>query len=211
MPIYLALGDSITTGYGVKSNVGFTSLYYRYLNSWIPEIKYTNCGINGVKTDGLNQLIQTNYELQQMIVQAIVITITIGSNDLMSIIKSALGERPSNISAILNNMSTNFNNIGQTIRFYNPHTFVQVASIYNPLPAGPYWPHALEAQQVIGQANKLLAHLTKNHNFSLIYLDKTFHGQEKLFIGPDHFHPSVYGHRIIADQFALQFINERVS
>ncbi len=79
---YLALGDSITAGYGV-GNRNFAFLYYSYLRSFNLNLRYINYGINGLTTGGFANLLSSNGNVKNLVTQAEVISITIGSNDLL--------------------------------------------------------------------------------------------------------------------------------
>lgn len=198
---YLALGDSITAGYGVGSS-NFAFLYYSYLHSLNPNLRYINYGINGLTTGGLANLLWTNGNLKNLVTQAEVITITIGSNDLLHVAKSFLQGAKVNISLTLSYMERNLDLIGSQIRHLNPGAFVKVGTIYNPLPAGPYHQYSGPAQGLITQANKIIMHWAKRYGFNVVPIDKAFQGRERLVIGVDHFHPNLIGHQIIAAEFA---------
>ncbi|MHB8127228.1 MAG: SGNH/GDSL hydrolase family protein [Desulfitobacteriaceae bacterium] len=197
---YLALGDSITAGYGVGSR-NFALLYYSYLLSFNPNLRYINYGINGFTTSGLTNLLSSNVNLMTLVTQAGVITLTIGSNDLLHAAVSILRGTRVNIFATLSNMEKNLDLIGSQIRYLNPRALVKVGTIYNPLPTGPYYQFSGEAQALIAQANKILVHWAKRYGFNVVPLDKAFQGRERLVIGSDHLHPNLLGHQIIATEF----------
>ena len=100
---YLALGDSITAGYGVGGR-NFACLYYSYLRSTNLNLCYKNYGINGLTTGGLANLLSSNGNLKNMVAQAVVITLTIGSNDLLCLAVSILRGTRVDISATLSTM-----------------------------------------------------------------------------------------------------------
>jgi lysophospholipase L1-like esterase len=198
---YLALGDSITTGYGVGSR-NFALLYYSYLRTFNPKLCYKNWGMDGLTTEGLANLLLTNGNLINLITQAEVITITIGSNDLLRVAVSISRGIRSDIFTTLTFMGKNLNLIGSQIRYLNPRAFVKVGTIYNPLPAGPYSQYAGPAQALITQANKTIVHWAKQYRFNIVPIDKAFQGRERLVSGPDYLHPNLLGHQIIAAEFA---------
>jgi Lysophospholipase L1 and related esterases len=198
---YLALGDSITAGYGV-GNRNFAFLYFSYLISLNPNLRYINHGINGLTTGGLANLLSSNVNLKNLVTQSEVITLTIGSNDLLHVALSNLRGRRVNISITLSNMERNLDFIGFQIRHLNPRALVKVGTIYNPLPAGPYYQYSGPAQVLIAQTNKFLVHWAKRYGFNVVLIDKAFQGRERLVIGADHLHPNLLGHQIIATEFA---------
>lgn len=195
---YLALGDSITSGYNVGSQ-NFTVLYYSYLRSCNPYLRFFNLGINGLTTNGLVSLFLTNPQLRQMVTRADIITITIGSNDLLKGTAALVRGLNIDYGYILSNIKNNLDYIGLQIRQLNPVTIVKIASIYHPvLPyqLAHYYP---QVQYIIRQANKVIVSSTKRYGFDIIPVDRAFNGRERLLMGPDHIHPNPLGHRIIAD------------
>lgn len=91
---YLALGDSISTGYGLANvkEEGFADLLAAELN-----YKLINRAINGNTTGGLAlQLVDKN--VQKYIADAQLVTITIGGNDMMALFYGAVLEAFSTLS-----------------------------------------------------------------------------------------------------------------
>lgn len=201
VPIYLALGDSITAGYGVGGR-SFANRYYSYLRSFNPNLHYINCGINGLTSSGLAKLFLTNQNLMNIVNKAEVISITIGSNDLLRTSASILRGTQAEIFSSLASMEKSLDIIGSQIRYLNPRTLVKIGTIYNPLPAGPYYQFSGAAQNFILQANKIIIHCAKRYGFIVVPIDKLFQGRERLVIGPDHIHPNLLGHQIIAAGFS---------
>src|SRR5665648_397521 len=87
--IYLALGDSITAGYGVGSIYTFPTVYGNFLKRHNQQLIVYNLGVNGLTTQGLLGQLQFNRSQRQLVAQAAVITITIGSNDLLNLIRNS--------------------------------------------------------------------------------------------------------------------------
>ena len=86
MKLYLALGDSITAGYGVASPFSFPNVYANFLRRYNPDLVMHNFGVNGLTTSGLLNQIKSNRTFRQSISQAFLVTLTIGSNDLLRLI-----------------------------------------------------------------------------------------------------------------------------
>lgn len=75
---YVAFGDSISYGYGLENiNDGFVYLVEDYLNT-----KVSNYAVNGLTSTELVEMLDTG-EYDESIADADVITITIGSNDIL--------------------------------------------------------------------------------------------------------------------------------
>lgn len=203
MKLYLALGDSITAGYGVASLFSFPNIYAEFLSRHRPDLNMLNYGINGLTTSGLLNLLRTNQRLRRSISQAFLVTITIGSNDLLRLIGNPT--QPINgslLPLIQSNMSQTLMQIGQEIRFLNPLATVKAATLYNPLPAGPYANYYAQAQAIIDNANGMIAVWAKRCGFVLVNLEREMKGKELIYLGSDHAHPNLAGYQMIAKAFA---------
>ncbi|KUO58995.1 MAG: hypothetical protein APF84_05940 [Gracilibacter sp. BRH_c7a] len=197
---YLALGDSITTGYGVGDR-GFAFRYYAYLRSLYHNFRFINRGVDGLTASGLTHMLLANNQLRELIARAEIITITIGSNDLMKYAVSTLHGANSNVYQMLANMEKNIDLIGQEIRRLNLKATVKVGTIYCPDLGGQYYQSSREAQKIISKANKVIIYSSVRHRFQIVSIDKVFYSREQLFIGKDHIHPNILGHQAIAEEF----------
>ncbi|HZW83716.1 MAG TPA: SGNH/GDSL hydrolase family protein [Candidatus Deferrimicrobium sp.] len=200
--LYLALGDSITAGYGVGFKNSFPSIYSTVLRQQFPDLHYVNLGVNGLSTGRLVSMVGTQ-RVGSLVSRSRIITITIGSNDLLSEIKALASGRQINVDLALANMSNNLMLLGKSIRITNPDAVVKVATIYNPLPSGPLQLYAPQAQGIIDKANQIIAYWARTYNFVPVPVTQAFRGKEPFLLGPDHFHPNPHGHRVIADLFYL--------
>lgn len=201
--IYLALGDSITAGYGVASIFAFPTVYGDFLRRHNPDLNVHNLGVNGLTTRGLLELLQCNSGLRHLVSRASLITVTIGSNDLLQLIRHS---KPSMIASqlplILGNMGNTLAQIGEVLRHLNRMAIVKVATLYNPLPAGPYAQFTVQVQGAIDIANALIIAWAKQYGFVVVHVDREIRGKERSLIGPDYGHPNATGYRTIAKAFA---------
>lgn len=201
--LYLALGDSITAGYGVGTAFSFPTIYGDFLRRHDPDLSVHNMGINGLTTQGLLELLYFHRGLRQLVAQASLITITVGSNDLLRLIRNAHQSiNASRVAIILANMDKMFALIGKVLRQLNPRAMVKVATLYNPLPAGPYAQYYGQVQGVMDTANALLISVAKRYGLVVVYVDREIRGKERSLIGLDYGHPNVAGYRAIAKAFA---------
>jgi len=92
--------------------------------------------------------------------------------------------------------------VGELVRQLNPLAIVKVATLYNPLPAGPYAQYTVQVQGVIDNANSMVILLGKQYGFVVIDLNREIRGKEQSLIGPDYGHPNATGYRVIAKAFA---------
>lgn len=210
MQLYLALGDSITVGYGVGRVNAFPTLYAEFLQSVTPTLQMLNYGASGLTTGGMLSMLQSDLKLRTSIAQATLVTITIGSNDLILLLRNGNFQlRSASVALMLSTLRKNLFQIGTEIRRLNPAATIKTATIYNPLPAGPYAQHTRLAQRIIDQANENIIAWTQSFGFEVVFLDRVFRGKEKLLIGPDFIHPSVIGHQHIAGAFIYTQLKEK--
>jgi lysophospholipase L1-like esterase len=198
--IYLALGDSITTGFGVGANQCFAALFYKDLLAYDPGLKYMNLGMNGLRSEELAFMVgQTRF--YPLITQAKVISLTIGSNDLLAVGKGLISGAGANLDQTLGNLQRNLMLIGDCIRKANPSVLVKISTIYKPLISMNK--QSLELTQgLVKTANHSITRMAREYRFTVVPVAKAFSGREQLLLGPDYLHPNPRGHRVIADLFA---------
>ncbi|AGA70408.1 lysophospholipase L1-like esterase [Desulfitobacterium dichloroeliminans LMG P-21439] len=197
--IYLALGDSLTTGYGVGFNRSFATLYYAGLLSSFPRLRYENSGVNGLTSGQLVNMIEQS-TMYRMISQAQFITITIGSNDLLAIGKGLVAGQRANINLTFGEFHHNLMALGERIRSANPTAILKLASIYNPLPDGDRQTNAL-ARTLVKEANHGVKQMASAYRGIVVPIAKAFKGKEQLMLGSDQLHPSMLGHQVMAECF----------
>jgi len=205
MSIYVALGDSITAGYGVGRLASFPIVYGNFLRRHNPDLRVYNLGVNGLTTQGLLELLQSDGSMRRLVSQASLITITIGSNDLLHLMRNSqqsMNTYSSQLPMILGNMVRNLAQAGELIRLINPSAIVKVATLYDPLPAGPYAQYNVQVQEVINTANAMIITWAKRYGFVVVDLDREIRGKELTLIGPDYAHPNAAGYSVIAKAFA---------
>ncbi|MGC7871105.1 GDSL-type esterase/lipase family protein [Desulfosporosinus sp. SYSU MS00001] len=207
LSLYLALGDSITAGYGVGTIFSFPSIYAQFLRRHEPNLLLRNVGVNGLTTGGLLVLLRQNEAIRLYVCQASLITITIGSNDLLQFLRNSLRSsacifNPAQLSLTLVSMGKTVSQIGEEIRRINPKATLKIGTLYNPLPAGPYARFSCEAQQIIDQANMMIAVWSNRYGGNVAYINREFRGKEQQLIGPDFAHPNVTGYQRIARAFS---------
>lgn len=201
--LYLALGDSITRGYGVPSSASFPTLYADFLRRHDPYLRLLNLGVNGLTTNGLLASLQYNHDLRQSVSEAELITLTIGSNDLLHLIRNPHQTmNMSQLPTIFNHLNKTLALTGAELRHLNPRATIKVATLYNPLPAGPYALYMALAQGVIDNANRIIVTWARHYGFIVVCLDRVFRGKEHLLISPDYLHPNAAGYQVIAKAFA---------
>lgn len=204
MSLYVALGDSLTAGYGVASPFSFPNIYANYLRRHDKNLCVLNLGINGLTTKGLLQLLKSNPYVRQSVANAALITLTIGSNDLLRLLMNSQQRfNTAQLPLILANLSKTLELIGHEIRTLNPKATVKVATLYNPLTAtSPYAQYYGLVQEIITRANAIIITWARCFGVVVIDLEREFRGKEGLLNGQDQAHPNAEGYQVIAKAFA---------
>ena len=142
---YVALGDSIAYGYGLedREEQSYVSLIRKHLEKQYDSVFVSNFGSNGMRSEELlDILINPENEFyakyRATIKHADIVTISIGSNDLLHLIKLDM-----NIESLIENgaemfdkacrgFQKNFPKIIREIRKINPNVKIYADNIYNP-------------------------------------------------------------------------------
>lgn len=141
---FVALGDSLAAGqtpYG-----GFGPSYANYIADDFQKehvhAMLTNDGVSGFTSEQLREAIRLNQKEQAQIHSANLITIDIGANDLLGVLKT----NPAQVPAAIQNVRKNLFLILASIHHMNPRAHVYVMGYYNPF---PYLPSAQQASLLV--------------------------------------------------------------
>lgn len=190
---YMALGDSLVAGYGaLPVTQGYVyRLYREEVFDKIPHTLFSNAGVPGVTSKQV---------LDHQVPQAIeafrpsVITITVGGNDLLRILK---GENP---NLVLSEFQANFAQILGALRTALPNTRIYVSNLYT-IPQIP------GANDVVPVFNEIVAGVAAMYNVPVADLYSAFLGRRGLLLierpgaAPDEVHPTNAGYEVIAEAF----------
>lgn len=190
---YMALGDSLVAGYGaLPVTQGYVyRLYREEVFDKIPHILFSNAGVPGVTSKQV---------LDHQVPQAIeafrpsVITITVGGNDLLRILK---GENP---NLVLSEFQANFALILGTLRSALPNTRIYVSNLYT-------IPQIAGADQVVPAFNQIVAGVAGLYNVPVADVYSAFLGRRGLLLieragaAPDEVHPTNAGYEVMAEAF----------
>lgn len=142
---YVALGDSIAYGYGLQNREeqSYVGLVRKYLEKEYDYVISSNFGTNGMRSGQLLDILTNpeneNYSKYHATLQyADVVTVSIGSNDLLHLVKLDL-----NMKSLIENggklfqkacqeFQENFPRIIKEIRKINPQAEIYADNIYNP-------------------------------------------------------------------------------
>ncbi|WP_206912160.1 hypothetical protein IGL98_001858 [Enterococcus sp. DIV0840] len=152
---YTAIGDSLTEGIGDLTNSGgFVPLVAKDLQEeyHLNGVQTDNFGKNGDRSDQILKRIKKNKEIQEGLASADIITLTVGGNDLMKVIKGDVFRLTKNsFEKPLKNYQKEVEKLLTEIRKYNVDAPIYVLGIYNPFYL--YFPDITEMQEIVDSWN----------------------------------------------------------
>lgn len=199
---YLALGDSLTKGVGDEERKsGYTKRLEEKLEQWtdISDVVLDNRGKRGRRSDQLLTLLKKghyDYELKN----AELITITIGGNDIMKVVKKDLFElKREYFDEELVDFEKRYNQILKKIRSENPNVPILVIGLYNPFSV--ITDEITEFESIITDWNNTIeATSNKYENACFVDIQDLFDENANLVYHTDFFHPNGYGYTIMTER-----------
>jgi lysophospholipase L1-like esterase len=231
--VYLALGDSIPAGFEVQANAdgepGYPTLLYNTLLEDYPDLVLQNFSESGLTSTDL--ISNTNSLLDQAVAfieseraaqrRVGLVTLTIGGNDMFSVLPAAIGGEGNDPLVISETLKTNYDIIiprlldaltvdGERqgdlliMNYYNPYP-----GLDNPLNPGlttdtwvPVYNQIIEdAAVTYGVPMAEVAAAFAGNEAELIYADVP----DPITLPPDptdyDFHPTPAGHQVIAEEY----------
>lgn len=196
----VAVGDSLTEGVGDSTKQGG---YLPYLASMleadkgIREIEITNFGKKGNRTEQLSNRLNSP-EISSAIQNADMVAITIGGNDIMSVVKDNIfrlelevfqQEKEDYVSRV--------EQIIKVVRQDNRDAAIVLIGVYNPF---NFWFSEIEEMnKVVDEWNEATQHLIEQHpNTLFVEIDDIFLNNKENLLFDDHFHPNDRGYELIA-------------
>ncbi|MGT2771757.1 SGNH/GDSL hydrolase family protein [Streptococcus marimammalium] len=224
---YVALGDSLTQGTGDTTNQGgFVSLLSDQLETnYNYHVISNNFGVAG----NTSQQILKRMTKDEMIIPAIkkadFMTLTIGGNDVMSVIKKNLSHLDlSSFDQAQKNYQKRLRQIINLARKENANLPIYILGIYNPFYLN--FPEIVEMQEIIDGWNEAtIAVVSEYENIYFVPINdllyKGYNGKEGIvesdssssfvinntLFEDDHFHPNNIGYQIITNAM-MEKINE---
>ena len=128
----LLLGDSVAKGTGDEKSKGFSGYLPDYFkNSTSKEILVENAGIDGLESIGLLEQLQSR-KLEKSIVDSDFILVSIGGNDIRSILSLNDLAREDQFKVRQDSYLGNLKQTMKAIRNTNPNSIVIFLGLYNP-------------------------------------------------------------------------------
>ena len=198
---YLALGDSLTRGIGDETNrFGFTGLLANEIEKSpnVLSVEFDNRGKNGRRSDQLLKLLE-NGHYDEELKKASFITISIGGNDVMRIVKSDLFNlKVSMFDEALPSFVQRYNEIIRLIREQTDVPIVLVG-FYNPLSiiTNEITPFEKIIHDWNGEIGKIA---NSNNNICFVPIDDLFSSNVDMVYHTDFFHPNANGYNRMAQR-----------
>ncbi|MGT2907192.1 SGNH/GDSL hydrolase family protein [Streptococcus dentiloxodontae] len=228
---YVAIGDSLTQGVGDTTNQGgFIPILSQELSSaYHYDVTSSNYGVSGNTSNQILKRMQEKTDIQDSLKTANLMTLTVGGNDVMSVIRKNFSDLSvDSFDKPAQAYQERLRKIIDLARADNKDLPIYVLGIYNPFYLN--FPEMTEMQDVVDNWNKATEAVIKE--YSNVYfvpindlLYKGIDGQEgitdssdassdtdntsspssvindALFEG-DHFHPNNTGYQIMSDAVA---------
>lgn len=222
----LAIGDSLTQGVGDTTNQGgFVPLLAKRLDeTYRYHTVASNYGISGNTSRQILNRMKKQKAIQKNLKTANLMTLTVGGNDVMKVIRENLDHLKSdNFKAGSKAYKSNLRQIIDLARKENPDLPIYIIGIYNPFYLN--FPEMTQMQDIVDNWNLGTENLTTEYDKVYFVgindqLYKGVDGQEGVvsvsgdqttvvndaLFTEDHFHPNNTGYSIMADA-----IMERIS
>ncbi|MBL1230928.1 SGNH/GDSL hydrolase family protein [Enterococcus sp. BWB1-3] len=219
---YVAIGDSLTEGVGDLTNSGgFVPILANEIKDRynVNAVDVENFGKNGDRSDQILKRIKKSEDIQKQLGEADLITLTVGGNDLMKVIKGdVFNLTVESFKKPLKNYQGQISSLLNEIRKYNEAAPVYILGIYNPFYL--YFPEIIEMQQIVNNWNDGTEETVSEQNNmyfipinDLLYKgvdgDVGITGAEEdtsskaitnnAIYEEDHFHPNNIGYQLMAN------------
>ncbi|ANU10772.1 hypothetical protein A1A1_17815 [Planococcus antarcticus DSM 14505] len=200
--VITALGDSLSQGVGDEENLGgYTGRMAAEMWTWqgIEGVAIENTAKRGRRSDKLLAMFQQG-ELAGPVAEADYLTLTIGGNDVMKIVKRDLFSL--NMKAFEDELilyENRFDTIITTIRSINPNAPMVVMGIYNPFSLVTN--KVEEFDQIIASYNEAMEErVEKDPQACFVPVSDLFVGNKNLVYHSDFFHPNSKGYDLLTER-----------
>ena len=216
---YVAIGDSLTEGVGDTTNQGgFVPLLAQSLtDTYDYQVTDSNYGVSGNTSKQILQRMQEKTDIQKSLVKANMMTLTVGGNDVMTVIRKNLTSLSvSTFTKPAKSYQKRLRQIIELARAENEDLPIYILGIYNPFYLN--FPDMTEMQEIVDNWNNATESVTEEYaNVYFVPINddlyKGINGEEGivstsgdqttvindvLFSG-DHFHPNNIGYQIMSD------------
>ncbi|AQY50845.1 hypothetical protein PWEIH_15008 [Listeria weihenstephanensis FSL R9-0317] len=205
----VAMGDSLTEGSGDEDkNGGYVGIIETKLakREDVKSVTTENYGVGGNRIDQLMKRLDTQPDFQKDVKKANAISITIGGNDVMKIVRAKLLDaKKEDFTTANKTFETNLKQLLAEIRTLNPKAPIYVFGIYNPYTT--YFSEMKVFDEIISEWNtstkEILAKMDDTYfisvNKQLEERSSTREGKANPNLSGDLFHPNHSGYTKMAD------------
>lgn len=197
----VGLGDSISFGYNLGANNNQPSIYaFPYLIGEEADLKVRDLGIPGWTTTDLLNTLKSDPYFRQSIKHSRIITLDIGSNDLLQTIKASNGDprtlQPL-VSLMVPSLTDHLNQIIQEISSLTNAPIV-VYNIYNPFQVNDPM-HSLSNQLLTNMINPAIRQVVLSHKGTkLADAYSAFGENQATYVRQGDIHPTIDGQEVLA-------------
>lgn len=193
---YLALGDSLTRGVGDElGRFGYTKRLSAVLEKWpaISKVYLDNRGKNGRRSDQLLSLLK-NGQYDKELPEADLITITLGGNDVMKVVKADIFSlKKEMFENELEPFQKRYREIVQYIRQHNRTAPIILIGFYNPFSI--VTDEDTTFVSIIDEWNRSILEIaTEDSNSCFVPISDLFTSNEEMVYHTDFFHPNASGY-----------------
>lgn len=212
----VALGDSITFGYHLPGSNPVTDtpspLAFPFMLGRFQWDSVKDLGVPGLTSSGLLADLQTP-AYQQAVKSASIVTVDIGSNDLLgpaaedglltpgqspTQLNTNLGKLESQVPLILGNLRNNMGAILSKVRALNPHATVLVYNLYNPISTQESPALHEDGNLLLGNMNQIIAGASAVYHDPVADAYDAFAGRQQYLVLPGDVHPNRLGQLVLA-------------
>lgn len=199
---YLALGDSLTRGIGDEQDLnGYTGRLAREMERWpaITAVELENRGKNGRRSEKVLELL-TRGHYDEELAEADLITMTIGGNDVMKVVKSDIfALKKEMFDTARSPFAERYRQIVEEIRKRNAHAPIILVGFYNPFSiiTDEFTPF----EPIINEWNTEMKQVAEaDGNACFVPIDDLFTSNTDLVYHTDFFHPSAKGYERMTER-----------
>ncbi|MGT2926195.1 SGNH/GDSL hydrolase family protein [Streptococcus cuniculipharyngis] len=214
---YVAIGDSLTEGVGDSSQQGgFVGLLKEDLaRTYQYKVKASNYGLAGNTSQQILTRMEKNQDLQNQLQIADLVTLTVGGNDLIQVIRKNFAQLTvASFAEPMQNYQKNLRQMITLARQQQDKLPIYIIGIYNPFYLN--FQELTEMQEVVDQWNQATEAVSQDYQGvyfvpvnDLLYKgtgEQTTPTNDVLF-AEDNFHPNTLGYQIIANA-VMEKLNE---
>ncbi|MCF8565171.1 SGNH/GDSL hydrolase family protein [Alicyclobacillus tolerans] len=217
----VALGDSISYGYNLgPNNLQPSTEAFPNLLAKLNQDTVQNLAVPGWTSGDLLAALQNNSSFQSAVKSAKVVTVDIGSNDLLglastdglltSLNPSLTAQQQSQFAAAIAQFAKNLPDIINRVHSLNPSAYIVLYNLYDPFDATLLPGLHNLAEKLIGQENQIISQTAATSHLTVANAYQAFNGRQAVFVRPLDVHPTVYGQDALATVGEAALASEEV-